>query len=158
MSARFRGRGAMKSALLFILLASCAPNAARIRTPKSFDYFCGGSKQVNLSGMQSVLTSTDDRVSDEHPSAARILSVVRRQGGAIAYWDDQVVKLPRLSVAFGETDGFLHVRKIAVPTPLVDELQHRMIYVNARDHGVYRWIGMQAFDVQDVCVEGHRRL
>lgn len=148
---------ALAAIVLTAAVAACAPNVPGMKTPKRFDYFCNGSRQVNLSGMQSVLTSTDDRIGQERLGAAEIAAIVRKRGGAIAYWDDQPLKLPRTSVAFGEPDGFIHVRELAVPAPTPTETTQRTIYVYARDAGVYRWFGMQAFDVQDVCVEGRRQ-
>jgi hypothetical protein len=32
----------------------------------------------------------------------------------------------------------------------------RPVYVEARDHGMYKWYEFTAYDTQNVCVEGQR--
>jgi hypothetical protein len=143
------------AALVAALGASCAPSSVPpLRSPASVEAFCG-SKQARNTGIASVLTSTDDRVLGETPSAEEIRRAVRSGDGVIAHWHSQELALPRVAQALGESDGYARVDAAAIP-PAPDGAQIRHIYLEVRDHGTDRWITMNAYDMQNVCVEGKR--
>jgi hypothetical protein len=141
-------------AAVFFSFAACAPAVPPLRSPVHVDAFCG-SKEARNTGIASVLTSTDDDVLGERPSDEEIRRAVHSGDGVIAHWNDQPLALPRVSAALGETDGYARVRAAAIP-PGPDGAQVRHIYLLVRDHGAERWITMNAYDMQNVCVEGKR--
>jgi hypothetical protein len=47
------------------LLSACAPKVPPLHSPASVDAFCG-SKEARNTGIASVVSSTDDRLLDEH--------------------------------------------------------------------------------------------
>ncbi len=88
------------------------------------------------------------------PYCGDIRADIRNGDGAIAYWNDQRLKLPAVARQLGETGDYAHIRAVAIPAPPTDA-QYRHIYLLMRDHGRYRWFTMEAFDLQDICIEGH---
>jgi len=139
---------------LVCALSACASHAPGIADPVRVDGHCS-PRVARITGIRSVLTSTNDRlVSEDEPSLDQIRLEVRSGDGAIAYWNDQRLVLARVSRRLGESDGYARVRAVAIPPAPVGS-QYRHIYLLARDHGRYRWITMEAFDMQDICVEGH---
>lgn len=145
------------AAALMLAACSSSPHAPVLRTPTRFDSACG-SRQVRYTGLMSVITSTDDSVlPGANPSDASVQAEVHAAGGAIAYWDDQRLFLPRVAAELGESDGYVRVRAAAVPTAAA-EAQTRRIELLLRDRGGYRWVALRAYDVQDVCVEGRREM
>ncbi len=147
-----------RATLAFVatLFVACAPRVPGIADPTRVDAHCN-PREARITSLRSVLTSTNDELlAGEHPTFAAVRAETRAGDGAIAYWNDQPLALPKTSVALGETDGFVRVRALAVaPTP--SDVPSRTIYLEVRDRGAYRWIAMRAFDVQDVCVEGHKQ-
>ncbi len=79
----------------------------------------------------------------------------RAGDGVIVRWDDQLLALPRVSRELGESDGYARVRAAAIP-PADPAATSRRLYLLVRDHARERWIALEAFDVQNVCVEGKR--
>ncbi len=134
------------------LLSACAPKVPPLRSPASIDAYCG-SKEARNTGIASVVSSTDDRLLDEHITDDEVRKAVSSGDGVIAHWADQPLAAPRVASALGETDGYVHVQAAAIP-PAIDGAQVRHIYLYVRDHGNERWIVMNAYDVQNVCVEG----
>ncbi|MBD5634656.1 MAG: hypothetical protein IAI49_09275, partial [Candidatus Eremiobacteraeota bacterium] len=92
---------------------------------------------------------------DEHPTGDDIREAVRSGDGVIAHWHDQLLALPRVSASLGETDGYARVDAAAIP-PGPEGAQVRHIYLFVRDRGHGRWITLDAYDMQNVCVEGKR--
>jgi hypothetical protein len=134
-------------------LTSCGiPDAPRITHPVSVESFCG-TREARTTAIESVLTSTDDRLLDEKPTRARVVAAVKAERGVIAHWNDQVLKLPNVSALLGETDGFARIDALGIPYA-PEGSTSRTVYLLARDHGAQRWIAMSAYDVQDVCLEG----
>jgi hypothetical protein len=147
----------VRSAALALSLgvaADCASHAPPIRDAARIRAFCG-SMQARQTGIDSVISSTDDRLLDEHPTDAEVMRSVGTADGVVAYWNAQPLALPRVSVALGETDGYVRVDAAAIP-PSPDATVSRRIYLLVRDRGVKRWIAMNAYDVQSVCVEGRK--
>jgi len=135
-------------------LAACASHAPGIADPVRVDGHCS-PRVARVTGIRSVLVSTNDKLSSaDAPSFTEIRAAVRSGDGAIAYWNDQRLALPHVSRQLGEGDGYARIRAIAIPPPPVGA-QYRHVYLLARDHGRYRWATTEAFDMQDVCVEGH---
>ncbi len=99
------------------------------------------------------MTSTDDRLLDEKPTRPAVVAAVKTPRGVIAHWNDQLLKLPNVSAALGETDGFARVDALGIPYA-PEGATSRTIYLLVRDHGAQRWIEMSAYDVQDICLEG----
>lgn len=144
----------MAVATVASLLAACAPHAPGIADPVRVDGHCS-PRVARITGIRSVLTSTNDKLgSADAPSLREIRAAVQSGDGAIAYWNDQRLALPHVSQQLGEADGYARIRAIAIP-PQPLGAQYRHVYLLVRDHGRYRWVTMQAFDMQDVCVEGH---
>ena len=109
-----------------------------------------------MTGVDSVMTSTDDTILDDRPTDADVMRAVRAGDGVVAHFNDQLLALPKSAAALGETDGFARIRAIAVSLAPVGALT-RHIYLRVRDRGTERWITMNAYDVQNVCVEGKRQ-
>ncbi len=135
-------------------VAACAPSAPRFKASTRVEAFCG-SKQARLTGVASVVTSTNDVLLPERPSAAEVQRAVRAGDGVIVRWDDQPLALPHVSRELGESDGYARVRAAAIP-PADPAATSRRLYLLVRDHTRERWIALEAFDVQNVCVEGKR--
>jgi hypothetical protein len=142
-------------ALALSLAAGCAPNAPRIGPPVRLRAWCG-TLEPRPTGLYSVMSSTDDRLLDESPTAADVERAAARDDGVIAYFHAQLLALPRVSEALGESDGYARVDAVAVP-PVADDATSRRIFLLVRDRGQERWIAMNAYDTADVCVEGRRQ-
>lgn len=138
-----------------LAVASCAPSVPKIGHPIHVEAYCG-SKQARMTGVDSVMTSTNDTILDDRPTDADVMRAVHAGDGVIAHFKDQPLALPKSASTLGETDGFARVRAIAVSLAPEGALT-RHIYLLVRDHGAQRWITMNAFDVQNVCVEGKRQ-
>jgi hypothetical protein len=134
--------------------SGCAPHAPRFGPPTRVEAFCG-SKEARMTGVASVVTSTDDKLLDDRPTKTEVRNAVTAGDGVIVSWNDQPISMPNVSKALGETDGYTRVRIAAVPSAAAGATT-RHIYLLVRDRGGERWITMQAFDVQNVCVEGKR--
>jgi hypothetical protein len=139
----------------FAGLVSCAPHVPGIADPVRVDAHCS-PREARITGIRSVLTSTNDVLVPDHPTLAQVRDAALSGDGAIAYWNDQLLLLPKSSAEFGETDGYARVRAAAIP-PAPQGAAYRSLYLNVRDHGTYRWVVLQAFDVQDICIEGHKQ-
>ncbi len=136
------------------LLSACAPKVPYIKQPIRIEAFCTNvDKKARPTAIASGMTSTDDRVLPGNPSFAEIRRMTSSGDGAIAYWREQPLALPRVSVQLGESDGYARVRAVAVPA-FAGGAESRRIFMQLRDHGTYRWFAMNAYDLEDVCVEG----
>ncbi len=146
-------------AALFAALFACAacapPSAPRIAHPVKLRSFCG-TREARLTGIDSVMTSTDDRIRDEHPTEADVVRDVENGDGVIAYWNGQLLSLPNVANDLGETDGYVRVDAAAVAPVEGDQAVTRRLFLEVRDHGHDRWIALTAYDTQNVCIEGHR--
>ena len=109
-----------------------------------------------MTGVDSVMTSTNDTILDDRPTDLDVMRAVRAGDGVIAHFNDQLLALPKSAATLGETDGFARVRAIAISTAPEGALT-RHIYLLVRDRAAQRWITMNAYDVQNVCVEGKRQ-
>ncbi len=109
-----------------------------------------------MTGVDSVMTSTNDVILDDRPTEADVRRAVRAGDGVIVHFDDQLLELPKSAASLGESDRYARVRAIAVSLA-PEGAQSRHIYLLVRDHGRERWITMAAYDVQNVCVEGKRQ-
>ncbi len=124
-----------------------------IKQPIKIVAFCQNLKLARPTAIASNMTSTDDTILRDRPTFADVRRAVSSGDGAIAYWHDQLLALPRVSVLMGETDGYARVEAVAV-APYVPEKIDRPIFMLLRDHGMPRWFAMNAYDLEDVCVEG----
>jgi hypothetical protein len=148
---------ALLSFVTALALNACAPSVEPIRPPDHTTTFCLKAQVSHDSSVESILTSTDDRVLAAHPNAAAVQKLVRASGGVIAFWkDDQLLLVPNTAKALGESGRFAHVLEIAIPIA-PENATNRIIALRVRDHGEPRWIEMRAFDVQNPCVEGKRQ-
>lgn len=109
-----------------------------------------------MTGVDSVMTSTDDVLLDDRPTERDVQNAVRGGDGVLASFDDQPLAIPRVAAALGESDGYVRVREVAIAVA-PDGALSRRIYLKVRERGGSRWILMNAFDVQNVCVEGKRQ-
>ena len=122
--------------------------------PVRIDASCSNmSKRARPTAIASNMTSTNDLVLPGNPTFDEVRRVTGTGDSAIAYWKEQLLALPRVSVQMGETDGYARVKAVAV-APYQNGAQSRRIFMELRDHGTYRWFAMTAFDLEDVCVEG----
>jgi len=142
-------------ALAASLLSGCVSHAPRIGDPAGVEANCG-SKQARLTSVASVMASTDDKLLDDRLTEFDVRRIVRAGGGVLAYYNDQLLALPRVSQTLGETDGYARVRAVGIGGVPQEGAPSRSIYLLVRDHTIYRWVEMEAFDVQNVCVEGKR--
>ncbi len=141
--------------LAALLLSGCVSRAPRIEDPVGVDATCG-SKQARVTSVASVMSSTDDKLLDARPTEFEVRKAVRAGDGVLAYYNDQLLILPRVSRELGEADGYARVRAVGIPAVPTAGAQSRTIFLLVRDRKIYRWIELQAFDVQNVCVEGKR--
>jgi hypothetical protein len=148
-------RGALRIALGAVVFAcGCAPSAPRIAHPVSVRSYCG-TREARLTGVASVITSTNDTLLDERPTFPDVQRAVAAGDGVIAYWNAQPLLMPRVAKELGESDGYVRVYAAGIP-PAMDLATTRRLYLFVRDGGAKRWISLTAYDAQDVCVEGHR--
>ncbi len=147
-------RLAAAGACAFVLNACAPKDVPFIKQPVRIEAFCSNvSKKARPTAIASSMTSTDDRLLDARPTEAEVRRATSAGDGAIAYWTEQPLALPRVSVALGETDGYARVKAAAV-APHQDGADKRPIFMLMRDHGGYRWFAMNAYDLEDICVEG----
>jgi hypothetical protein len=147
-----------------LLASACAPKKlAPLVTPMRVDAFCG-RKEPRLTALLSIMSTTNDTiVNGDRPTEASVRALVRHSGGVIGYWNDQLLLLPKTARALGESDDYVRVRVAAVAVPR-EGVTTRRLYLKVRVRGAdgtqgsMRWIGLDAFDVQNPCVEGHRAM
>ncbi len=144
----------MLAVAVLSIASGCAPSVPRLGSPARVDAYCG-SKQARNTGIASVLSSTDDVLLDDRPTQTDVDRAVRSGDGVLAYYNEQLLSLPRVAAQLGETDGYARVAEAAIP-PAPDGASVRHIYLDVSDHGHRRWIMLAAYDVQNVCVEGKR--
>ena len=142
------------AALCCAIVAACAPNVPRLRQPLRIEGSCG-RLVPRPTALESVMTSTDDKLLTLSPKEGDILRDVRAGDGAIAYWNAQPLALPNVAAQLGETDGYVRVDAAAVPRAIPGGGTRR-IYLKVRDRRAKRWIALRAYDLQSVCVEGRR--
>ena len=138
-----------------LAISACAPkNVPLIHQPVRMEAYCANiSKKARPTAVASSMTSTDDALLPIRPTEPDVKRATSAGDGAIAYWNEQPLALPRVSKILGETDGYARVRAAAV-APHVEGAENRRIFMLMRDHGTYRWFAMNAYDLEDVCVEG----
>jgi hypothetical protein len=149
------GRHLLAAGSLLAGLVSCAPHVPGIADPLRVDAHCS-PREARITGIRSILTSTNDVLDDDRPTRNEVREAVAAGDGAIAYWNDQLLLLPKSAARFGESDGFVRVRAAGIP-PAPAGATYRHLYLDVRDHGTYRWVTLQAFDLQDICIEGHKQ-
>ncbi len=150
-----RERSTLIAGVLLAASYSCAPHVPGIADPARVDAHCS-PREARITGIRSVLTSTNDIVLDDRPTENEVRTAVQSGDGALAYWNDQLLVLPKSAEQFGERDGYARVRAAGIP-PAPDGATYRHLYLDVRDHGTYRWVTYKAFDIQNVCVEGHKQ-
>jgi hypothetical protein len=135
--------------------AGCASkNAPPLVNPAHVFAVCG-TKQARITAILSVITSTDDIVHPEDAQTdASVRDLIKKTGGVIGYWNDQLLLLPKTAHALGESDDYARVTAAAV-TAVPEGLSKHRIYLKVRDRGTPRWIALDAYDVQNPCIEGH---
>lgn len=136
-------------------VVSCAPHVPGIADPVRVDAHCS-PREARITGIRSILTSTSDVLDADRPTASEVHEAVVSGDGAIAYWNDQPLLLPKTAERLGESDGYVRVRAAAIP-PAPAGAAYRHLYLDVRDHAGHRWITLKAFDVQDICIEGHKQ-
>jgi hypothetical protein len=143
------------SALLVASQVSCVSKSAPLLVTPAHIYAVCGTKQARVTAIMSVITSTDDLVHpDDRQTDASVHRLIKQTGGVIGYWNDQLLLLPRTAQVLGESDQYVPVEAAAV-TAVPDGLSKHRIYLKVRTAGTSRWIALDAYDVQNPCVEGH---
>ena len=103
-----------------------------------------------------MLTSTDDRILDDRPTEGDVRRAVSAGDGVLVTLERSAARDAERSLRrWARSDGYVRVREAAVP-PAPAGAPSRHIYLLVRDRAGSRWITLQAFDVQNVCVEGKR--
>jgi hypothetical protein len=150
-----RGVRTVGCALALAVAAGCSHADHPLSLPKSVESFCG-AKQVRLTALLSIMTSTSDRiVPSPRLDEAHVRALLLRSGGALGRFEDELLRVPQTAQVLGERDELARVRAaVAVDAP--EGATTRPLYLLVRDRRGYRWIEMSAFDVQSVCVEGRR--
>jgi hypothetical protein len=146
------------------LLGGCASHTvARLVFPAHVEAFCG-KKEPRLTALLSVMTSTNDAlIASDRQTDVGVRALARREGGVIGYWNDQLLLLPKTARALGESDEYVRVKVAAVVAPREGAVTRRL-YLKVRDkhadipRNAARWIALDAYDVQNPCVEGHRAM
>jgi hypothetical protein len=144
-------------ALLAIVLAGCAPNVPRIGTPQAIQATCSESFVPRITAIENIVSSVKD--GEQVPSketVAEMTAEEKSKTGGIATWKDLLVISPRSAAALGESDQYIHVHRVAISNVPEDALPPRPIEMEVRDHGTYTWYTFQAYDTQNICVEGRR--
>ncbi len=149
------GRRFMKLCVLtLVVLTACSSGEPPIARPARILGYCGEGHS-RPTGVASVMTSTDDKILPSKQSEGGIVRELKGVTGVMEFWNDQPLRLPKTSVALGESDGYAHVHAVAVGGAPAGATT-RVIYLKVRDHGFDRWIAMTAYDLQNVCIEGRR--
>jgi hypothetical protein len=129
-------------------------SAPPLVTPAHVFAACG-TKQARLTAILSVISSTDDIVhADDVQTDKSVHTLIVKTGGVIGYWNDQLLLLPRTAHALGESGDYVHVQAAAI-TAVPDGLAKHRVYLKVSDLGNPHWIALDAYDVQNPCVEGH---
>jgi hypothetical protein len=138
----------------------CAPkNVVPISNPDALQTFCEAKRVARLTAVQNILTSLKD--GDPKASTlsyAQMLANAKAQTGLGATWLDGSVIMPEDARLFGESDRYMHIKRVVIANVPEGAAPPRPIDVEVRDHGTYRWYTFQAFDTQNVCVEGQRAI
>jgi len=137
------------------VIVACASQTPRLARPTRIETFCG-SKQARMTSVDSVMTSTNDVILDDRPTEREVRQAVMSGDGTIVHFADLRLAIPKSAATLGESDGYARVRAVAVP-PAPEGALSRHLYLLVRERAGARWITMQAFDVQNICVEGKRQ-
>jgi hypothetical protein len=144
-------------AVLVLTLAGCAPNVPQIGTPQAIKASCSEQFVPRITAIENIVSSIKD--ASQAPSKATLAEMLadeKSKTGGIATWKDLLVILPRTAASFGESDQYIRVHRVAITNVPEDMLPPRPIDMEVRDHGTYRWFSFQAYDTQNICVEGRR--
>ncbi len=142
-------------------VVACAPkNVAPLPEPQGLHAFCEGQRVARLTAVQNILTSLQDdgNLKPSAASYARMLARAKARTGLEASWPDAPVIMPKDARALGESDEYMHVRRVVIANVADEAVPPRPIDAEVRDHGTYRWFTFQAYDTQNVCVEGQRAI
>lgn len=145
--------------LLAAAAAGCAPNVVRLTNPSALQVSCNEKFVPRLTAIQNIVSSVkDESQRPSQQSVAQMLARAKEQTGGISIWgkSDLLVILPRTAATFGETDQYIRVRRVSIVNVPEDSPPPRPIDMEVRDHGTYRWYTFQAYDTQNICVEGRR--
>jgi hypothetical protein len=107
--------------------------------------------------MENILTSFKD--GDPKPSMQsyqQMIAAAKANTGIVATWNGAEVTMPQDARLFGEPDQYMRIRRAVFVNVPEGAAPPRPIYVEARDHGTYKWYDFTAYDTQNVCVEGQR--
>ncbi|HTV72216.1 MAG TPA: hypothetical protein VME66_00730 [Candidatus Acidoferrales bacterium] len=150
-----RSRFVVCTLLLTLAQISCASKSAPLLVDPAHVYAVCGTKQARITAIMSVITSTDDLLHPDDPQTdASVHRLITKTGGVIGYWNDQLLLLPKTAQALGETDGYVRVEAAAI-TAVPDGLTKHRIYLKVHTGDGSRWIALDAYDVQNPCIEGH---
>lgn len=147
-------------ALFLAVAAGCAPrNVAPLHDPSALQSFCSGTYVPRLTAIENILTSLHD--GSPTPSAqpyARLAANAKAKTGVVATWGEApaLVVMPEAARALGESDQYMRVRRVVIANVPDGADPPRPIDVQVRNHGAYHWYSFQAYDTQNVCVEGQR--
>jgi len=124
-------------------------------SPNRVDAFCGsGEHYARSTAIESIITSTDDRIEAVSvPASREIERIVRSQGGVIAHWDSQMLAVPDVARQLGYPGPYAEIGDAAISNRLVDPQSRRIYLTFVLPGGVRKTYALRAFDMQNVCSE-----
>ncbi len=145
-----------------LLLAACAQSSPRLQLPIRTEANCE-SKSVKQTAIDSIVASTDDVVRPgRYPGDAALRKIVRGGGGVFAYWNGQVLDVPRTAKEIGASGNPVLERAVitnqVAPSDDPRLGPYRPVWLTfATPHGDVTVLE-RAYDVQNVCIEGQRQV
>jgi hypothetical protein len=146
--------------LALLVLAACAPSAARLHLPIRTEANCE-SKSVKQTAIDSIVASIDDTIRPgRYPGDASLRGKIKTGGAVIAYWNDQPFRAADTAKGLGVSGDLQLLR--AVITNDVDRTEpdkpYRRVWLTFATPSGERTVLERAYDVQNVCIEGTRQV
>ncbi len=146
------------AAAVMVTAASCSSRSVvPITHPDALQSFCSEHYVPRLGAIENIVTSLKD--GDPVPSRLSyqgMLSKAKAQTGIVATWRDLQIIMPEDARRFGEEGEYVHAKRVVIANVPEGAAPPRPVDLEVRDHGAYRWYTFQAYDTQNVCVEGER--
>jgi hypothetical protein len=143
-------------AITACVLAGCSSSPPPLVAPDRVESFCS-EKEPRGTAIASILSSVSDRIetSVAYPGEAVLRTVVKQNTGIIGHWKSQPLYMPGTAQALGVSGNYIDVTDVVIDNELSGS-ESRLIYLTVTTpHGPNN-VGLRAYDVQNVCVEGTR--